>query len=251
MDDLQQLKKRMRLTEDFPPSIAKHLQDMLRVATGNEEDLEDAERDARRLLEAYRDGQANASGSGAPPGRGGRDAPREIDFEPSEGTRRRGEVYNEVATIEASRLRRVQNFRRTCLQGYGLTAEAAESYLQGRESGRDKLDRSTVARNRLDRLARSLSRFYGWRENDAARFVLTGEKPTYRPVRVAVAHTENTARIVIEADAWCEVEEVENAYKSARRQMLGGDRQKIPKRSLELVAFVYRQTEEHGDRPPW
>lgn len=210
----------------------------------------------RELLEAARTERAelpdSSPGSGAPPGRGTeRDAPREIVFEPSEDTRRRGEVYSGLVAAKAERRADVRNFRRTFLEGFGLTAQAADSYFGGGESGRNRLDRSDRARRKLDRIARSLSRFYGWTERQAARYVLTSEEPVYRPVRVAVASTDSTARVTITADVWADVEEVTNAYRAARRQILGSDKQKIPELSLELVRFVKGQTGKDGTRPSW
>jgi hypothetical protein len=130
-------------------------------------------------------------------------------------------VYGEVAAAEAERRHDVYNFRRSYLrdglftEGEAanfqlpgrytsrlLTTEEADAFLEGRETGRGTLDRSTMARGKLRRLAGRLARSYNWRERDAAHFVLTGREPVYRPVRVAVGfsgditsdHVPNSAR---------------------------------------------------------
>ncbi len=245
---LRHLAERMR-TKAIPDVVASDrcVKDLLSTAyySDEEEHWKEVEEEARRLLRIY----YAASGSVVPPGRGvERGGLEEISIELEDATHRRGEVFSEVAVTLAEQRPDVLEFRRR-LRGYPLSNEEADAFL---EEGR------SVRRNNLDRLATTLARFHGWRERDAARFILTGHEPVYRPVRVAVGFGEstreyvpNTARVVVTADVWADVEEVAKAYKTARRQILGGDKRKMEDRSLEVVRFVTRQTRKHGSRPPW
>jgi hypothetical protein len=204
--------------------------------------------------------------SGRTSGRGGeRPASEDIEIELEDNTRRRGSVYGEVAAAAAEQRSDVRTFRWRYLQGYGLTSEAAIAFLEGRDTGHPRIDHLTFDRRvkvekQLRRLGSKLARFYGWRERDAGHFVLTGQEPVYQPVRVVVTWGEsirdqvpNSVRIVITADVWTDTEEVANAYRAARRQILGGDRRRrrIDDRPLEVVRFVTRQIREHGPDLKW
>jgi len=219
----------------------------------------------RELLDVLRTEREDLSDRTAP-GRGEeRAAPQEIVIELEDHTRRRGQVYGEVAATAAEQRSDVRSFRRRYLQGYGLTPEGALAFLEGRDTGHPKIDRLTLDRRvkvekRLRKLAGKLARSYGWQERQAARFILTGQVPIYRPVHVTVGfseivndHVPTTARVVITSDVWVDPREVANAYKAARRQILGGDRtrRRINDRALEVVRFVTWQTREHGPGLEW
>jgi len=217
------------------------------VYTGGDEDSwRELENEAREELEVYHDG---ASNGGTPPGRGSeRAAPEEITVECYEHTRKRGQTLSEITAYLAEQRPDVLRFRRRYLRNRLLSNEEASAFLQGEGEGQRK----------LKRLAGTLSRFYGCRERDAARFLLTSEPPGRKPVRVAVASVESNRpyvpsarRITIEADAWVDAEEITRAYKTAQRQVIGGDNRKPKAKTLEVVNFVLRQTEEHRARPSW
>ena len=193
-----------------------------------------------------------------PPAREERGAPQQIEVKLAGDTKRHAEAFSEVAVALAEQRPDVRNFRRSYLRDGLLTIEEADAFLDGRVTGRSTLDQSTTVRIRFDRFAGTLARFYGWRERDAAHFVLTGREPEYRPVRVAVGfgesirdHVPNTARVVITSDVWVDAREVERVFRTAQRQLLGGDNRKKPDKVLEAVRFVARQIREHGYPPPW
>jgi len=218
------------------------------------QELESEARDYRRELESYtRDkrGLAKERMPLSPSRREQRDALQEIEIELDDDTEKRGEVYSETAATLAEQRPDVRRFRSRYLGGRLLTEGEADAFVRaGRNTGR----------KRLDRLALTLNHFYGWKVPAAVRFLLTGKEPDYRPVRVAVGFGEsireyvpNTARVVVEADAWADVEEVANAYRAARRQILGGDRKKrkMNERSLEVVRFVTGHIRKQGFLLPW
>ena len=95
-----------------------------------------------------------------------------------------------------------------------------------------------------------------WRERAAAQFILTGRSP--EPLSVAVGfgqssrpYVPNTAIVVITANVWVSVDDVAGAFKTAQRQILGGDNRKKKGKSFEVIRFVAGQIREHGARPSW
>lgn len=184
----------------------------------------------------YRERGSSGRGGAERNERGASEAPQEIKVELGEHTLRRAEVFGTVAVTLAEQRPDVQRFRRRYWRGS-----------------------PDADRRRHDRLASRLARAYGWDKHAASLFLLTGQEPEHRPLKVSVVfgeseHEPNTsARVVVEADAWTEVEEVANAYRAARRQLLGGDRKKrkMDERSLEVVRFVTRQRKKQGSLPPW
>jgi hypothetical protein len=212
----------------------------------------------RGLLGVYEDRPASAGAAKTGRGKELRGTPQEIMVELDGDTNRRGEVFSEVAVALAEQRPDVRRFRRSYLRDGLLTTEEADAFLDGRDTGRSTLDRRITAQGTLRWRARTLSLFYGWRARDAAHFVLTGNEPVYRPVRVAVAHTDstrpfipNTPRIVITSDVWVDAREVARVFRDAQRQLLGGDNRKVPDRVLEVARFVARRIREQDGKETW
>lgn len=215
---------------------------------GDKRSWSELEDEARALLGIRRDGASESVAPGRGDERGG---PTRIAVELDDYTRRRGEVFAELASLWPE----VRRFRAGPMRGSLLTAGQADAFLKGLETGRDWLDRRRNARRDLNRLAGRLARRYGWRERAAARFVLTGRVPELLNVAVGFGEGErkyvpNTASVHITAEIGVSVEEVAEAFKAAQRQILGGDNRKR-ERSLEVARFVARQIWEHGERPSW
>lgn len=202
----------------------------------------------RVLLGVYEDRPASAGAAKTGRGKELRGSAQEIAVELDPYTRHRGKVFSEVAVALAEQRRDVRNLRWR-LRSYPLSHDEADDFLT--QQGK--------IRWKLDRLAATLARFYGWRERDVALFILTGEEPVYRPLRVQVAfgdssrpHVPNTARVVIEADTWVDAKEVVKAYRAAQRQLLGGgDNRKVQDQVLEVARFVARRLREHGGKESW
>lgn len=241
-----------RLGTPVPGVIWNHLVERNYVGEvhtiGDDASWRGLEDGARALLEIRRDGASES----VAPGRGeDRSGPMEIAVELDDYTRRRGDLFAELAGLWPE----VRRFRGRYLRGRLLTAREAETFLKNLETGRGWLDRRPNARSTLDRLASRLAWCYSWRERAAARFILTGRTPELLSMAVGFGEGErdyvpNTAQVQITADIGVSVEEVAEAFKTAQRQILGGDNRKR-ERALEVARFVARQIREHGKRPPW
>jgi hypothetical protein len=255
----------------LPQIVRSNLpEDAVDYFCGDEEERKMLLDRARRLLNVY-EGRAASTGA-AMTGRGKelRGSTEEIAVGLDPYTRRRGELFAELAELRPD----VRSFRRSYLRdplltdeeaadfllgrytGRLLTTEEADAFLAERKTGRSILDGSTMARSRLGRLAGRLARYYSWRERAAARFVLTGRPPELLSVAVGFGesirdYVPNTASIVITAEVRVSVEEVAEAYKAAQHQILGGDNRKVKDQVLEVARFVARRIREHDGKESW
>jgi hypothetical protein len=195
----------------------------------------------RGLLGVYEDRPALAGAVKTGRSRELRSALQEINVELDNYTRRRGEVFAELVGVEPG----VQRFRRK-LSRWPLSEEEVMAFLEGKGP----------APKELGRIAKRLARRYAWRERHAARFLLTGQAP--QPISVAVVFSEitppyvpKTARIIVTADVWVDAAEVGAVFRTAQRQILGGDNRKVSERVLEVASFVARRVREHGEGESW
>jgi hypothetical protein len=249
---MERLAARMRI-EAVPETVANNLPDdfvYYAHIRNDEESWNELEVETRRLLRVYRGGSAAPA---SPSNRGERGGPQEIEVELSEYSRKRAQAFSEVAVALAESHPKVQRFRRRYLHGRLLTNDEAAAFLENQGG----LYGTGFVMKRLRKLADKLAWTYRWREGDATWFVLTGHAPPVRPVKVRVAISEsisesindyhpNTAEIWLTADAWVDAKEVEQAFRNAQRQILGGDARPLPERTLEAVKFVARRMREHG-----
>lgn len=206
------------------------------------------------------------TGSATPPGRGdgeARGAPKEIEVQLSDYTRRRGEVFTELIGLDPEvRAFRSRLRKPACIP---LSEEEEKEVADAYEGAKFPLSREEAdafkdvfgtSRGKLDRISRRLAQRYGWRVPQARRFVLTGQAPP--PLRVAVyfapstrPDVPSTSRVIVTADAWAPPEEVADAFRTAQRHIRGGDARKLSGKALEVGRFVARQITEHGVRPSW
>jgi hypothetical protein len=245
---LERLAARMRM-KAIPDGVAENLpEDCLRFAftTDDEDYWEELVEEARRLLRVY---HAGSVAPASPPKREERGAPQEIEVELSEYSRKRAQAFSGVAAALAENHPKVQRFRRKYLRGQLLTHDEAAAFIEYHGG----LHGSGFVITKLRNLAEKLAWTYRWREGDAIWFVLTGYAPPVRPVKVRVALSKsfndyhpNTAEIWLTADAWVDAKEVEQAFRNAQRQVLGGDTSRLRDRTLEVVKFVAQRMRENG-----
>lgn len=208
---------------------------------------------AQEIKEAY-ECIASAQGDAAqlsPPGREGREVPKEVSVQLDDYSQKRAQVFSELAAALADTHPSVRTFRERFLgaENVRLTQERASQFLyEGHNS-----ERQRTALDELSRLAKRLSRAYRWREDAAEWFILTGQAPYVQPLSVTVSeyvsiedHYPNTARIALTAEVWVDAKDVERVYRDVQRQVLGGDNRKKANSTLEAVLFVARQIREHG-----
>jgi hypothetical protein len=109
-------------------------------------------------------------------------------------------------------------------------------------------------------LARWLERDYGWRQDDAAWFVLNGAAPRLLPLNTDVsmlrvsghepAHSPSYCEISLQVAPWIPSEVVEKAFVQARDWVRGGSGPgTVSIRKLEVLRFVEDERAEDGRRP--
>ena len=161
------------------------------------------------------------SENGAQPG------PFAVDLADAE--RERALLFLEAQIGAAAEDSFVKGFRDQYLSGGQLAPEDAEQLLESRPQS-------------LESLGSYLQRHYGWHEGEAKWWVLTGEAPSARPVRVSfragdTLDAPNVYLITIEAPPWISPATFQGAFTEMRRRM--HTERKPPKaRSLRVVRFV-------------
>jgi hypothetical protein len=220
----------------------------------SEHDLLDA---AQEALETYQS-IASATGDAAqlsPPGRDGREVPKEVSVQLDDYTQKRAKTFSQLAAALADTHPGVREFRKRVLGGENvrLTEEQASQFLYEANVS----ERQKMILDELSSLAKRLSRAYRWREDAAKWFVLTGGAPYVQPLSVTVSdhvsiedYYPNTASIALTVEAWVDAKDVERVYRDVQRQVLGGDNRKKSGRTLDVVLFIARQIRDHG-REAW
>jgi hypothetical protein len=102
-----------------------------------------------------------------------------------------------------------------------------------------------------------LVELYGWKEEEASWFVLTGETPRIEPIAVRASLLTGYHRsppiwtVTLEVAPWMDAKRVTQIYRGVQKQILQGDNSRIKVRNLAIFRFVTEQTAAQGERPPW
>src|SRR5215216_46541 len=228
-DKIWQLLEKRRWLSEFARGECG-AEDILRAAQDIREDYEH--------ISSVADGIAQLS----PPGREGREAPKEVSVQLDDYTQKRAQVFSQLAAALADTHPGVREFRRRILGGENvrLMEEQASEFLYEKNTSEDQ----RMALDELSWLANRLSRAYRWREDAAKWFVLTGVAPYVQPLSVTVSdhvsikdYYPNTASIALMVEAWVDAKDVERVYRDVQRQVLGGDNRKKANRTLDAVLF--------------
>lgn len=155
----------------------------------------------------------------------GKFAPEITDAE-----RERASLMTEAQVRVASTDPRVESFRRRYLSDGPLLAERAEAFLEAQDTPE------------LDALAGHLQTFHGWHKGEATWWVLTGEPPGSRPVKVSYRsatswYSPDLYLITIEAPPWISPETFQGAFAEMRRRMQT-ERKPPEARTIRVVRFV-------------
>ena len=113
----------------------------------------------------------------------------------------------------------------------------------------------------LRRVSNELADTFGWKQEEAVWFVLTGETPQIKPLSVRLRVKGSRPEVplwsvTIDAEPWVPQEEVESAFGRIKQQVLQvrsrkmGSRKMGP-RALEVYRFVREQERLREDRPTW
>jgi hypothetical protein len=144
--------------------------------------------------------------------------------------RERALLLTEAQVRAANTDQRVKEFRGRHLPDGLLSDEGAEAFLDSTEA------------HRLTSLATYLARYYGWHQEGAAWWVLTGEIPSVRPVRVSFRESQtldapSVYLINIEAPPWVSPATFQGAFVDMRRRM-DAEGRPPEARSVRVVRFV-------------
>lgn len=98
---------------------------------------------------------------------------------------------------------------------------------------------------------RWLARRYGWEEEDAVWFILTGSPPRLSALKIGVQFAGRKTAIKMEIAPWVSADVVRENYYKTQRQMLAKGVRELPLRSLEVFQFVQREARKKGELPSW
>jgi hypothetical protein len=148
----------------------------------------------------------------------------------TDAERERALLFIEAQVRAAGRDPRVEEFRNRYCSGRLLSAEEAEEFLNSSDAPR------------LETVASHLQRLHGWNKGEAAWWVLTGEAPDCRPVKVSYRaaeseHSLDLCLITIEAPPWISPATFRGAFTEMRRRM-HAERKPPDARSVRVVRFV-------------
>jgi hypothetical protein len=192
---------------------------------------------------------------------GPEEATTEIEMEPSHGSymSKRAEVISEVWAGLADRRPDVTEFRQTVLGGSLRSPEEASSIVDALE---DTLGEFRALE--LGKLGSILANdYYGWDEEGAVWYVLTGRAPLLHPIRMHARGKPPVPDIVphqfdvtLSVLPWVHAQEVEHAYRTAQRKLLEEPPRKTAPRTsprvLEVVQFWWKeQFRTSGNRLSW
>ncbi len=216
-----------------------------------EEKLEYQRELEREVLETQGLLKESLDGSGGDPDDSGRrGVSPTFSVELPERERLRAAVLLEVQMRQAAEHPEVKDFRDRELGGRLLSAEEAEVYFRPHP-------RQSIADEALADLARRLKEHYGWHQDDAAWFVLTGDTPTFHPLDVSFHLSEssygpNYGEITLHVTPWVPASEVKKAFLEARDRMRGGAGPgTVSKQRLKVLRFVEEESAKSGQRPPY
>jgi hypothetical protein len=167
-----------------------------------------------------------------------------------EREKRRAEVLLIIEMRQAAERPDVKRFREERLGGQRVLYDEAEAFISPTwpEEIRDW---------ELAELAQRLQRDYGWRQNEAAWFVLNNAQPRLLPLitRVSMhqgAYGPSYCRITLHVSPWIPSEEVEKAFVQARDGVRGGSSPgMVGEQRLEVLRFVEEEHAKLGRRPPF
>jgi len=170
-----------------------------------------------------------------------------------EREKRRADVQLKIGMRQAAERPEVKRFREERLRGQRVLYDEAEAFISPTwpEEIRDW---------ELAELAQRLERDYGWRQDDAAWFVLNGAAPRLLPLKTHVsmlrvsrhepAHSPSYCEISLQVAPWIPSEVVEKAFVQARDWVRGGSGPgTVSLRRLEVLRFVEEHHTEDGQRP--
>jgi hypothetical protein len=167
-----------------------------------------------------------------------------------EREKQRIEVVLKIGMRQAAERPDVRRFRDERLGRQRILFDEAEAFISPGwpEEIRD---------GELAELARRLERDYGWRQNEAAWFVLNGARPRLLALNTRYSidqrkHGPSSCKITLEVAPWIPSKVVEKAFMQARDALRGGSGPgTVGERKLGVLGFVEDEHAKRGRRPPF
>jgi hypothetical protein len=166
----------------------------------------------------------------------------------------RARAISEVWAALADERPDVTEFRETVLGGRLLSPEEASAIVDASGGTLDEM-RELELRKLGSILAND---YYGWDEEGAIWYVLTGDVPQLQPVRIRARgklsveyYVPFQYDVTFSVPPWVPAKEVERAYRSAQRQLLDETPRETDTRILEVVQFWWEQFRARGPMPSW
>jgi hypothetical protein len=107
---------------------------------------------------------------------------------------------------------------------------------------------SKIAKN-YSKLCRHLVAIFPWHPYDAARFLLTGERPEVVPLELS--YNRHSRVFTLNFAPWISEKTLRKAYRKCQKVVQGGDNRRMQERTLAVMRFVIKHTDDEGNRPSW
>src|SRR5215212_3453076 len=105
-----------------------------------------------------------------------------------------------------------------------------------------------IAKNYSD-LCLYLAAIFPWHPYDAARFLLTGERPEVVPLELS--YNRRRRVFTLNFAPWISEQTLRKAYRKCQKVVQGGDNRRMQERTLAVMRFVVKHTDDEGNRPSW
>jgi hypothetical protein len=160
----------------------------------------------------------------------------------------RAKAISEFLAMLADQRPDVAEFRRKSLGGRLFAPEEARAIVGAP---------GTVAEEARKLGARLTDDYLGWDEEGAVRYVLTGEAPQLRPIKIrGRGKFRNGMRpfqhsVTLTVLPWVPAKEVERVYRNVQQEVLEETSRETGARILEVTQFVWEQLRLDGERESW
>jgi hypothetical protein len=113
--------------------------------------------------------------------------------------------------------------------------------------GRIILDKKIA--KKYSELCLYLAATFPWHPYDAARFLLTGERPEVVPLELS--YNRHSRFITLNFASWISEKTFRKAYRKCQKVVQEGDNRRMGERTLAVMRFVTQHTDDDGNRPAW
>ena len=90
---------------------------------------------------------------------------------------------------------------------------------------------------------------FPWDLDQAARFILTGERPEVVPLELTYHRRRRVFTLYFAP--WILEKTFRKAYRKCQKVVQGGDNRRMKERTLVVMRFVTKHTDDEGNRPSW